>query len=232
MAKISILVVEDDYEVGHLITTALQTSKYSTIWCKNGRDALSSYRESRPEIVLLDLMLPDIDGVEIIKDIRKKALTPIIVISARTSEVDKINALDEGADDYLVKPFSINELLARVRVALRRQRFLQEKSNDEERFYVNGTLKIDYLTQQVFIQGQPVELTATTYKLLCLFAKNSAKVLTHGYIFRALWPDKPQEDSTSLRVAIATLRKKIQPNSDSSQFIETHIGVGYSFKQH
>lgn len=231
MEKIRILVVEDDFEIGHLIDTTLKNERYSTSWCKNGGSALESFKIFRPTLILLDLMLPDIDGIEVIRSIRKFSLTPIIVVSARSAEKDKIAALDEGADDYLVKPFSINELLARVRVAERRNFYLFEESQSEKRMYINGNLKIDYLTRQVSLADKPIELTATLYKLLCLFAKNTSKVLTHGYIFHALWPDKQQEDSTSLRVAIASLRKKIEPGENKQRYIQTHIGVGYSFKQ-
>ena len=231
MSKVKILIVEDDQEIGNLVKTALEAQGYACEWQLTAQTALEMFKLFEPQIVLLDLGLPDKDGLEVIKTIRQSKLVPIIVISARSNEEDKIDALDEGADDYLVKPFSLKELQARIRVATRRSVTLAQNPKEEQRIYVNGDLKIDYLTHQVFLKDQPIELQATAYSLLCLFAQNTSKVLTHGYILRELWEGKSLEDTTSLRVAIASLRRKIEPTAQSMKFIQTHIGVGYSFKQ-
>lgn len=230
MSKTRILLVEDDQEVGRLITMTLKANQYQFEWARDGKTALASQRLFQPAVILLDLGLPDIDGVLVIEKIRQNQLTPIIVISARSDETDKITALDKGADDYLIKPFSINEMLARIRVALRRKAYL-ENTHDEQRIYQNGPLKIDFFSQTAYLDQQPLNLTETTYNLLCLLADNTAKVLTHGFLMRTLWPDKPLNDTTSLRVAIAALRKELEPERESLKFIKTHIGVGYSFIQ-
>ncbi|MFT8727270.1 MAG: response regulator transcription factor [Liquorilactobacillus ghanensis] len=230
MSKTRILLVEDDQEVGRLIAMTLKANQYQFEWAKTGQEALDNQQLFQPAVILLDLGLPDFDGVEVIEKIRQEQLTPIIVISARSDETDKITALDKGADDYLIKPFSINEMLARVRVALRRKAYL-ENTHDEQRVYRNGSLKIDFFSRTAFLAKRQLNLTETTYNLLCLFADNTAKVLTHGFLMRTLWPDKPLNDTTSLRVAIAALRKELEPEQQSPKFIKTHIGVGYSFIQ-
>ncbi|WP_281164521.1 response regulator transcription factor [Liquorilactobacillus sicerae] len=230
MKNFRIMLVEDDHEVGHLITMALKANHYVVIWVKDGKEALNSFKLFEPEVILLDLGLPDVDGIEIIERIRQVELTPIIVVSARNEENDKILALDQGADDYLIKPFSINELLAHIRAALRRRNYL-ENTNGNQRIYQNGDLKIDFLARTAYLKDGPLNLTETTYNLLCLLANNTSKVLTHGYLMRSLWQDKPVGDTTSLRVAIAALRRKIEPDANAMKFIKTHIGVGYSFIQ-
>ncbi|KRM06444.1 osmosensitive K+ channel response regulator [Liquorilactobacillus ghanensis DSM 18630] len=224
------MLVEDDQEVGRLIAMTLKANQYQFEWAKTGQEALDNQQLFQPAVILLDLGLPDFDGVEVIEKIRQEQLTPIIVISARSDETDKITALDKGADDYLIKPFSINEMLARVRVALRRKAYL-ENTHDEQRVYRNGSLKIDFFSRTAYLAKRQLNLTETTYNLLCLFADNTAKVLTHGFLMRTLWPDKPLNDTTSLRVAIAALRKELEPEQQSPKFIKTHIGVGYSFIQ-
>lgn len=232
MSETRILIVEDDTEVGKLISMTLKASHYAYTWSKDGNSAITDFKIFKPDIVLLDLGLPDIDGVEVIKKIRINKMIPIIVISARSEESEKIKALDEGADDYLVKPFSVNEMLARIRVALRRLKLIQDVDEVEVKDYQNRNLRIDYAARTAYLDNKALTLTETTFNLLCLFAKNTAKVLTHGYIMRTIWKDKPINDTVSLRVAIASLRKEIEPNEDSTKYIQTHIGVGYSFIQH
>ena len=153
--------------------------------------------------------------------------TPIIVVSARSEDQDKVDALDAGADDYLTKPFSIDELLARLRVALRRVRAEGEKLGEESSSYQNGDLKIDYIAGCVYVEGKEVHLTPIEYKLLCLLAKNTGKVLTHNYILKEVWGSTLASDTPSLRVFMATLRKKIEENPAQPRYIQTHIGVGY-----
>ena len=180
-----------------------------------------------PDIVLLDLGLPDMDGVEIIRKIRAWSNMPIIVISARSEDSDKIEALDAGADDYLTKPFSVEELLARLRVTQRRLAMMQNRSQVEESVFTNGSLKIDYVAGCVYLNENELHLTPIEYKLLCLLSQNIGKVLTHTYITQAIWGSSWENDIASLRVFMATLRKKIESAPDSPQYIQTHIGVGY-----
>lgn len=152
---------------------------------------------------------------------------PIIVISARSEDTDKIEALDAGADDYLTKPFSVEELLARVRVTLRRLSYIENQGNSSSSLFINGDLKIDYSAGCAYINDQELHLTPIEYKLLCLLAKNMGKVLTHTYITREIWGSAWDSDVASLRVFMATLRKKIEKTSDAPQYIQTHVGVGY-----
>jgi len=179
-----------------------------------------------PDIVLLDLGLPDIDGIEVIKKIRTWSEMPIIVISARSEDNDKIEALDAGADDYLTKPFSVEELLARIRVTTRRLSVLHSAMQSESLF-TNGNLKIDYAAGCAYINGNELHLTPIEYKLLCLLSQNVGKVLTHTFITQKIWGVAWESNVASLRVFMATLRKKIETEPDSPQYIQTHIGVGY-----
>ena len=179
-----------------------------------------------PDVILLDLGLPDMDGVEVIRRIRSWSIVPIIVISARSEDSDKIEALDTGADDYLTKPFSVEELLARLRVTQRRLALLQPSSISDS-FYENGKLRIDYAAGCVFLGEKELHLTAIEYKLLCLLAKNTGKVLTHKYILQNVWGSSWENDIGTLRVYMATLRKKLEGTEGSPQYIQTHIGIGY-----
>lgn len=222
----NILVVEDDAPVRNLITTTLKANEYKFITAANGSDAIMSAVSHNPDIVLLDLGLPDMDGVDVIEKIRSWSNVPIIVISARSEISDKIEALDAGADDYLTKPFSVEELLARLRVTLRRLSVVSEQSSSASVFE-NGSLKIDYAAGCAYLNGEELHLTPIEYKLLCLMAKNVGKVLTHSYITRNVWGTSWNNDVASLRVFMATLRKKIERASDTTPIIQTHIGVGY-----
>ena len=225
--KPTILVVEDDGAVRNLISTTLQTHDYKYILATNGETAILEASSHNPDIILLDLGLPDIDGIDIIKKVRSWSNMPIIVISARSEDTDKIEALDAGADDYLTKPFSVEELLARVRVTLRRLSYIENQGNSSSSLFVNGDLKIDYSAGCAYIDDQELHLTPIEYKLLCLLAKNMGKVLTHTYITREIWGSAWDSDVASLRVFMATLRKKIEKTSDAPQYIQTHVGVGY-----
>lgn len=180
-----------------------------------------------PDVVILDLGLPDMDGVDIIKKIRSWSSMPIIVVSARTEDQDKVDALDAGADDYLTKPFSIDEFLARIRVALRRSYSEKSKAGEDSSVYINGDLKIDYAAGCAYVRGSEIHLTPIEYKLLCLLARNTGKVLTHNYILNQVWGGMLASDVPSLRVFMATLRKKVEKNTAEPEYIQTHIGVGY-----
>ncbi|MGN0154204.1 MAG: response regulator [Lachnospiraceae bacterium] len=226
MNKSLILVVEDDVAVRNLITTTLETHSYRFRTAENGESAIMETISYHPDVILLDLGLPDMDGLTVIEKIRSWTKTPIIVISARSEDTDKIEALDAGADDYLTKPFSVEELLARLRVTFRRLNDIRE-SNPQEAVFINGDLKIDYAAGCVYMQDQEQHLTPLEYKLLCLLAKNVGKVLTHTFIMKEIWGSTWEGDLASLRVFMATLRKKIEPDPSNPQYIQTHVGVGY-----
>lgn len=226
MNNILILVVEDDAPVRNLIGTTLKTHGYDYMTASNGESAVMQASSRNPDIVLLDLGLPDIDGVDVIKKIRTWSEMPIIVISARTEDKDKIDALDAGADDYLTKPFSVEELLARIRVTERRLPAIQS-SNKSESVFVNGNLKIDYAAGGAYLNGEELHLTPIEYKLLCLLSRNVGKVLTHTFITQKIWGAAWESNIASLRVFMVTLRKKIEPSADSPQYIQTHVGIGY-----
>ena len=225
MNKYTILVVEDDKPVRTLITTTLKANGYRFIEALTGEEAILQATSHNPDIILLDLGLPDMDGVEIIRKVRSWSNVPIIVISARSEDSDKIGALDSGADDYLTKPFSVEELLARLRVTQRRLAMLGAEHADT--VFVNGSLRIDYAAGCAYLDGNELHLTPIEYKLLCLLAQNVGKVLTHTYITQRIWGNSWENDIASLRVFMATLRKKLESAPDSPQYIQTHIGVGY-----
>ncbi len=227
MNKLQILVVEDDAPVRNLITTTLKAHDYKYIVAKNGEEAIRQASTYNPDIALLDLGLPDIDGVEVIKKIRTWSNMPIIVISARSEDSDKIEALDNGADDYLTKPFSVEELFARLRVTGRRLAMMQANAGANESVFTNGMLKIDYAAGCAYIDKEELHLTPIEYKLLCLMSQNVGKVLTHTFITQKVWGSSWDNDVASLRVFMATLRKKLEAAPDSPQYIQTHIGVGY-----
>ena len=225
MNKPLILVVEDDAPVRNLITTTLKAHDYKFITAQNGNNAIMEASSHNPDIVLLDLGLPDIDGVEVIERIRTWSDMPIIVISARSEDKDKIDALDAGADDYLTKPFSVEELLARLRVTQRR--LAANRNECASSVFINGALRIDYAAGCAYLGDEELHLTPIEYKILCLLATNIGKVLTHTFITQKIWGAAWENNVASLRVFMATLRKKIEVAPDSPQYIQTHIGVGY-----
>ncbi len=227
MNKPLILVVEDDTSVKNLITTTLKTHDYRYLTVSNGATAIMDVASHNPDIVLLDLGLPDMDGLDVIKKIRTWSNLPILVISARSEDTDKIEALDAGADDYLTKPFSVEELLARLRVTQRRLAMMQNEPPAEAAVFTNGALRIDYAAGCAYLNDEELHLTPIEYKLLCLLAKNAGKVLTHTYITQKIWGSSWENDVASLRVFMATLRKKIESSPDGPQYIQTHVGVGY-----
>ncbi len=228
MNKTLVLVAEDDAPVRNLLTTTLKTHDYKYVVAVNGNDAIMQAATSNPDVIFLDLGLPDIDGIEVIKKVREWSSTPIIVISARSEDEDKIAALDAGADDYLTKPFSIEELLARLRVMQRRLSLLTSEQNQPNHsVYTNGSLKIDYAAGCAYLSGEELKLTPIEYKLLCLLAKNTGKVLTHNYIISNVWGAAWDNNLASLRVFMATLRRKLENSPGSPQYIQTHIGIGY-----
>ena len=227
MNKPVILVVEDDVPVRNLMVTTLKTHEYKYLTAADGAEALLLASSHNPDVVFLDLGLPDMDGIDVIRQIRGWSNMPIIVISARSEDADKIEALDAGADDYLTKPFSVEELLARLRVTVRRLSLMSSAGSADSAVYLNGKLKIDYSAGCTYLDGQELKLTPIEYKLLCLLARNTGKVLTHTYITQRIWGRSWDNDIASLRVFMVSLRKKLESAPDSPQYIQTHIGIGY-----
>lgn len=227
MNKGTVLVIEDDKMIQNLMSTTLEISNYTYQIAPNAEQGILKAASYNPDVIILDLGLPDMDGIEVIKKVRSFSNIPIIVVSARIDNEDKISALDAGADDYLTKPFNTEELLARIRVALRRKTYTSEETMQTSVF-TNGNLKIDYAQGCVYVDDKEVHLTAIEYKLLCLLAKNLGKVLTHNYIKKEIWLDDNGCDSQlSLRVFVTNLRKKL----NASDYIKTHIGIGYRMLQ-
>ena len=227
MNKPLILAVEDDAPIRNLISTTLKTNDYRYQLASNGKEAILAVSTQNPDIVLLDLGLPDMDGVEVIRTIRSWSNLPIIVISARSEERDKIEALDTGADDYLTKPFSVEELLARIRTTQRRLSFMSSEMLTAGSVFENGKLRVDYASGCAYLDGQELHLTPIEFKLLCLLCRSVGKVLTHTFITQNIWGQSWDSNMASLRVFMVTLRKKLEPTPDSPQYIQTHIGVGY-----
>ena len=226
MNEMKILVVEDDRSVSSLITTTLKLNQYNYISAGTGNEAISLCASHHPDLILLDLGLPDIDGIEVIRTIRTWSGAVIIIISARGEDSDKIAALDSGADVYLTKPFSIEELLARIRAAQRRMQYIRA-GREENPVFTNGDLSIDYTSRQVTLAGKEVRLTAIEYRLLTLLCANVGKVLTHSYIIDQIWGGGVETDIISLRVYMTSLRKKLKAAQPDFSLIETHIGIGY-----
>ena len=222
-----VLIVEDDPAVRNLVSTALGSRGYRHAEVATGTAALAALTADAPDVLLLDLGLPDMDGVAIIRRLRTWSEMPIIVISARSDDADKVEALDAGADDYLTKPFSVNELLARVRTAQRHLAHIAAFGQPTASVFVNGELAIDYVAGVVTLSGRELHLTPIEYKLLCLLARHVDKVLTHQLILREVWGSSHDGDLASLRVFMGTLRKKIEPDPASPRYIQTRVGVGY-----
>ena len=227
MNKPTILVVEDDGPVRNLMITTLKTHNYKYLTATQGSEAVMVASSHNPDVVFLDLGLPDMDGVDVIRQIRSWSNMPIIVISARSEDEDKITALAAGADDYLTKPFSVDELLARLRVTVRRLALMNNDGNTDSSLYTNGALKIDYAAGCAYLNDEELRLTPIEYKLLCLLARNTGKVLTHTYITQNIWGQSWDNDIASLRVFMVTLRKKLESAPNTPQYIQTHIGIGY-----
>ena len=221
-----VLVVEDEDAICNFISAVLTSNDYQVVKAKTGREGLSLFTSHAPDIVLLDLGLPDIDGAEVLKSIRQWSETPIIVVSARGHEREKVTALDFGADDYIVKPFGTSELLARIRTAIRHSpKAISGETIGEEKVTV-GELEIDYSRRMVSLSGEKIHLTPVEYKILVLLSKNAGKVLTHDYIMKEIW-GLYGSDSHTLRVNMANIRRKIEANPGAPKYILTEMGVGY-----
>lgn len=223
----TVLLVEDDPYIQKLCTIFLKDEDYHVLQAANGKDALNLFNTRQPDVILLDLGLPDIDGMELIQLFREHSATPIIVISARTEESEKIRALDLGADDYMSKPFHAGELMARIRVAQRR--LAQPVPAPENDVFTSGPLRVDFTKELVSVNGEPIHLTPIEYRLLRLLIQNRGKVLTHHYIETQIWGEGQTADAKNLRVFMANLRRKIEGGSGGRRYILTQVGVGYRF---
>ena len=227
--EVTVLIIEDDKYISNFICMSLKQEGYHYIKTDTGREAISLCYANNPDVIILDLGLPDMDGIQVIENIRCHSEKPIIVVSARQEEAEKIKALDMGADDYVVKPFYMGELLARIRVAMRKS----EKSASVEmtQTFQRDYLKIDFSKRLVYIDEKEVHLTPIEYKLLALLVTNRGKVLTHNQILSKIWGYGGGGDANSLRVFMATLRRKIEKDTTNPRFIITEVGVGYRFAE-
>ncbi len=223
-----ILIVEDEQSIARFISAILNANGYETLLARTGSEAVSIISSNCPDLVILDLGLPDMDGIDILKDLRSWSSLPVVVVSARSHERDKVEALDMGADDYLTKPFGTDELLARVRTAIRHTRTVS--GNDEvarQGTYTVGDMVIDYNKHQVLIRGENAKLTLSEFRIVALLGKFAGKVLTYDYIIRELWGPRAGNDNQILRVNMANIRRKIEKNPAEPQYIFTEVGVGY-----
>lgn len=222
-----ILVVDDEAPVRRYLRTALQAHGYEVLEAERGLDVVSRIQEHQPDLVLLDLGLPDLDGLGVTAYLRPWCQLPIIVLSVRGREQDKVEALDAGADDYLTKPFGISELLARIRAALRRA-----EKNPAPPILEFGSLQLDFSRRQLLREGSEVHLTPTEYELFSLMAREAGKVLTHRQLLRAVWGNAFEDEVHTLRVNISNLRKKIEENPARPAWLVTEPGVGYRLLDH
>jgi two-component system KDP operon response regulator KdpE len=223
--RLLILLVEDELAISNFISTVLTHNNISVLKAEKGRDAIKLATSSSPDLILLDLGLPDMDGIEVLKSIREWSNIPIIVVSARGHEREKVEALDLGADDYITKPFGTSELLARIRTAVRHNLKAKEESHPADRIVIGG-LCIDYEKRVIKVEEKEVHLTPIEYKIIVLLSKNVGKVLTHDFIMKEIWGPYLNENQT-LRVNMANIRRKIEANPAEPKYIVTEVGVGY-----
>ena len=224
----TVLIIEDENNIARFISTILTANQYEVIRAENGRDGLMMITSYCPDIIILDLGLPDMDGIKIIRYVRQWSRTPIIVVSAHNHERDKVNALDQGADDYVTKPFGSSELLARIRAALRHsQRAKGRDGAAAPEYFRAGDLNIDYNKRKVYVKGEDTKLTQTEYNILCLLARYAGKVLTYDFLLKEIWGPTSSGDNQILRVNMANIRRKIEKNPADPKYIFTETGVGY-----
>lgn len=224
MNKSEILVIDDEPQIRKLLSIVLESDGYKVLSASTGLDGISLAASIQPDLILLDIGLPDRNGLEILTDLRQWYVKPILILSVQNREEDIVGALDNGADDYVTKPFRTGELLARIRTSLRRQ----SKSNGSSKL-VSGNITIDFEARTVFCNNTNLKLTATEYNLLSLFVRNEGKVLTHGYLLKEVWGAGHQSETQYLRVFVGQLRRKIEDNPNQPKHILTESGVGYRF---
>lgn len=230
--KYKILLVEDEANIRNLVATMLDTAGYQAILADSCSAAKTLFTSYLPDLVILDLGLPDMDGMNLLDFVRKDSLIPIIVLSARTNEVDKIAALDSGANDYITKPFSSGELLARVRAALRNNRFSADKGRLPSGRFTIKDMEIYYDARQVFIKGEEIHLTQTEYNIVALLSENCGKMMTYSSIIKAIWGGYTQEGSIKkLQVNMANIRKKFGDKPGETNYFVNELGVGYRLNE-
>lgn len=227
ISKNTILLIEDEENIRTFISTTLKNQGYKITSASNGKDGMHLAASLCPDIVLLDLGLPDLDGMDVIKQLRAWSAVPIIVISARTNEHEKAKALDCGADDYITKPFGTVELLARIRTSLRHGNQMKDLTSIQQKPYHCGNLTIDFDRHVVTLHDTIIHLTQIEYKLLTLLAKNSGKVLTYSFLMEKIWGPYVDSNNQILRVNMANIRRKIEENPATPEYVFTEIGVGY-----
>ena len=223
-----VLVVEDEKGIAHFISTILSSNGYEPLQASTGSEAMTMISSHCPDLVILDLGLPDMDGLNILRSLREWSSLPVVVVSARSHEHDTVEALDLGADDYLTKPFGTAELLARVRTAIRHTRTTSDNDEIAQRgTYTVGELTIDYNKHQVLVRGENVHLTLSEFRIVALLGKYAGKVLTYDYIIKELWGPRAGGNNQILRVNMANIRRKIEKNPAEPEYLFTEVGVGY-----
>ncbi|MDY3092188.1 MAG: response regulator transcription factor [Erysipelotrichaceae bacterium] len=234
MIREKILVIEDDIQIQNFMLYTLENAGFEANGVTSGKEGIVYLVNNNVDLVLLDLGLPDIDGIEVLHKIREWSEVPIIIVSARDQDKEKVMALDDGADDYLTKPFSANELMARIRVALRHYYRINNDNREivDDTVYVNGELKIDNGAHKAYKNDIEIHLTPLEYQLLLLFMQNPGKVLTYNTILRKVWGEGYGEDNQVLRSLMASTRRKIENNPAKPKYIETEIGIGYRMKEY
>jgi two-component system KDP operon response regulator KdpE len=218
------LVIDDEVQIRRLLRVVLESENYQVLEAETGQQGLMEIARRRPDVILLDLGLPDMDGLVVLKRLREWSETPVLVLTVRDDEQEKVAVLDAGAEDYVTKPFSTPELLARLRAAQRKTRPEEETS-----IFKNGDLTVDLTARVVMRRGREIKLTATEYALLRLFVRHPGRVLTHRYILREIWGPKSEEHRQYLRVYVTHLRQKIEPDPTKPSLIKTESGIGYRF---
>lgn len=229
--KYKILVIEDEDNINNLLKALLETNGYQVIsskTCENGKMLFTSHR---PDLIILDLGLPDLDGMTFLKEIRKESLTPVIVVSARTDEKDKVDALDMGANDYVTKPFGSAELVARVRSAIRNSRRSAEEGRLPGGKFKSGGLEIDYDKRRVLVDNKEVTLTQTEYNIIAFLSEHSGKVMTYASIIRDIWGYNDLNSTKKLQVNMANIRKKLGDKPGKNNYIVNELGVGYRMRE-
>ena len=221
-----ILVIEDEKSIAHFISTILTANGYDAMRASSGAEAMSMISSHCPDLVILDLGLPDMDGLEVLQKLRSWSDVPVIIISARTKEQEKVSALDLGADDYITKPFGTGELMARIRTSLR-----HSHAQTPGHVYKALDLEIDFEKRLIRLRGEEVHLTQIEYQLLTLLAENSGRVLTYSYIMNAIWGPYMDNNNQILRVNMANIRRKLEQNPAQPQYVFTEIGVGYRMRE-
>ena len=226
--KYLVVIVEDEYNISSFVSAVLQANGFDTMVARNGAEAIILITSHCPDLVLVDLGLPDMDGQGIIENVRGWSNVPIIVVSARTRERDKVMALESGADDYITKPFGTSELLARIRTALRHVQLMEgEQAQRQTGVFHTGDLEVDYDKRRVYVNGEDAHLTQNEYKIVALLSKYSGRVLTYDSIIKHIWGPNAKQGNQILRVNMANIRRKIEPSTAEPRYIMTEMGVGY-----